>query len=72
MKTRTGQSQWPILMCCKDDMCNYMDTMDINIYVNTNNNGSYLKGMYLFFCSTCKIVVFVSMILLSECIICMS
>lgn len=45
LRTRTGpDKEWPILMCCKEDMCNYMDTrssgLDVNIYVNTRSNGS--------------------------------
>ncbi len=45
IKTRTGPSEeWPILRCCQDDMCNYLDNMNINIHVNTKSNGSILKG----------------------------
>lgn len=28
IKARNGQEEWPILMCCQDDMCNYMDNVD--------------------------------------------
>jgi len=44
IRTRNDHEEWPILMCCKDDMCNYMDNLDINIYVNTKSNNSILKG----------------------------
>jgi hypothetical protein len=39
-EAKAGESvQWPILLCCKEEMCNYMDNLDINIYV-TKSNGT--------------------------------
>ena len=39
-EAKTGAKvQWPILLCCKEDMCNYMDSLDINIYL-TRSNGT--------------------------------
>lgn len=44
VKNRNGPNeQWPLLMCCDEDMCNYQESIDINI-VNTQANGSILKG----------------------------
>ncbi|ESO99695.1 hypothetical protein LOTGIDRAFT_151562 [Lottia gigantea] len=40
----TDESQVPFLMCCHDDMCNYIDNIDINIILNTNSNDSAQKG----------------------------
>lgn len=45
LKTKNGaDEEWPLLMCCKSDMCNYQEGLDINIYVDTNANGSIQKG----------------------------
>ncbi len=45
VKTKTGPRDWPVLICCHEDMCNYMDSLDISIQVSgaTNANGSF-KG----------------------------
>ncbi len=45
-KKATAEDEWPILMCCRDDMCNYMESLDMNLYVSTKSNGSILKGQY--------------------------
>ena len=46
VKTKSGPLDWPVLICCNEDMCNYMDSMDINIQVSssTKSNGSIHKG----------------------------
>ena len=45
IKTRSGDQDYPILICCTDDMCNYRDTLDIKIYVNTKATGeNAVKG----------------------------
>jgi len=38
--------QWPLVMCCAEDMCNYVDSVDIKIRVNgrTNRNRTH-KGI---------------------------
>ncbi|XP_064613884.1 BMP and activin membrane-bound inhibitor homolog isoform X2 [Liolophura sinensis] len=41
---RKKSADWPVLLCCKDDMCNYIDSLDINIVVNTKSNGSIQRG----------------------------
>ena len=33
-------SEWPILLCCSDDMCNYSDSLDIKIYVNSKSTSA--------------------------------
>ena len=33
-------SIWPILKCCQRDMCNYMDDVDVQLYVGAQNNAS--------------------------------
>ena len=39
--------EWPILICCSDDMCNYSDSLDIKIYVNSKSStGNSLKGKH--------------------------
>ncbi|CAH1790219.1 unnamed protein product [Owenia fusiformis] len=37
IRTLGGAMEWPILMCCKDDMCNYIDNFDINIDINVQS-----------------------------------
>ena len=42
IKNKNGpDDEWPLLMCCNEDMCNYQENVDI---VNTKANGSILKG----------------------------
>ncbi|KAK2175138.1 hypothetical protein NP493_748g00021 [Ridgeia piscesae] len=38
--TKGAASIWPILKCCQRDMCNYMDDVDVQVYVGTQNNAS--------------------------------
>ena len=41
IKARSDPQRWPILMCCRDDMCNYHNNpVDISLYINTKSNGS--------------------------------
>lgn len=54
VKTKNGPDEtWPLLMCCQEDMCNYQEELDINIYVDTNVNGSIDKGQYPLQLNTC-------------------
>ena len=40
-----GAQEWPIVLCCSDDMCNYSDSLDIKIYVNSKSTtGNSIKG----------------------------
>ncbi|XP_014678037.1 PREDICTED: BMP and activin membrane-bound inhibitor homolog [Priapulus caudatus] len=40
-----GEGKWPMVLCCKEDMCNYIDNVDIRIQVNTTRDGNlYIKG----------------------------
>lgn len=39
-------SSLPLIFCCKEDMCNYINTMDINIQVQTKSNHTLLTGSY--------------------------
>lgn len=44
IKTRSGTHEWPILICCSDDMCNYSDSLDVKIYpVNSKSTGNSVK-----------------------------
>jgi len=46
LKTHSSGGDWPVLLCCREDMCNYMD-IDESLYQNTaQKNGSLLKGVY--------------------------
>ncbi|XP_013409167.1 BMP and activin membrane-bound inhibitor homolog [Lingula anatina] len=39
----TQNPDMPIIMCCKEDMCNYMDSLDISILVSTRTNETTYK-----------------------------
>jgi len=41
IKTRSDGGDWPVLMCCKEDMCNYMD-IKIKIPLDSKSNKSIL------------------------------
>ncbi|XP_067141292.1 BMP and activin membrane-bound inhibitor homolog [Centruroides vittatus] len=36
----------PSILCCTEDMCNYVSSMDINIQVHTRSNSSRVAGIY--------------------------
>lgn len=36
----------PSVLCCTNDMCNYVNSMDINIQVRTRSNSSRVAGIY--------------------------
>ena len=59
VKTKSGPLDWPVLICCNEDMCNYMDSMDINIQVSssTKSNGSIHKGKQNAFSCTSQLPV---------------
>ena len=44
-------SQEQSITCCSNDMCNYRDSLDISIVIDTQSNDSARKGMCLFFFS---------------------
>lgn len=44
IRTLAGSTDWPILMCCKDDMCNYIDNFDINIDINVQSTNDTQLG----------------------------
>ena len=35
------------ITCCSNDMCNYRDSLDISIVIDTQSNESAMKGTYL-------------------------
>ena len=36
----------PTVTCCSNDMCNYRDSLDISIVIDTQSNDSAKRGMY--------------------------
>ena len=39
----------PTVTCCSNDMCNYRDSVDISIVIDTQSNDSAKRGMYIIF-----------------------
>ncbi|XP_050419107.1 BMP and activin membrane-bound inhibitor homolog [Patella vulgata] len=44
VKSTDTKTQVPFIMCCQEDMCNYIENIDINIILSTKSNGSAQKG----------------------------
>ena len=49
IKARNGKEERPIIMCCQDDMCNYIDNLDVSVDMKIEAENKTSKGWYYIF-----------------------